>query len=205
MATVSGDQQNARGWKNQQPMILGGRSCHVSAKIDEHRMIIVGGEDADGNILSSCFIYDVRTQQSTPLRHDMPAALTGCRAVENDGFIYVIGGFGSNGAVNTVYRLCLDTEVWSIMALMATARYNFAAALKGNYIYVFGGLNYDGRPLSSAERYCIDNNTWEDLADMPRGPRSDHCAVSTTGSEIYIVGGNFRTIDVFDTGLSLAW
>eukprot|EP00816_Leptocylindrus_hargravesii_P003232 CAMPEP_0196801288 /NCGR_PEP_ID=MMETSP1362-20130617/1054_1 /TAXON_ID=163516 /ORGANISM="Leptocylindrus danicus, Strain CCMP1856" /LENGTH=101 /DNA_ID=CAMNT_0042172175 /DNA_START=156 /DNA_END=458 /DNA_ORIENTATION=- len=94
------------------------------------------------------------------------------------------------------------------MAPMSTARYSFAAVPKDEYIYVFGGYNFrfngDGR-LSSTERYCIANNTWEELPDMPTGNRHGHCAVSTTGSEIYIVGGaGTRTVDVFDTS-SLSW
>merc|ERR1712110_1147282 len=39
---------------------------------------------------------------------------------------------------------------------------------------------------------------------MPRGPRVNCCAVSTTGSEIYIVGGRTCSVDVFDT-ISLTW
>merc|ERR1712226_1550244 len=56
--------------------------------------------------------------------------------------------------------------------------------------------------LSSTERYSIANNTWEELPDMPE---AGHCAVSTIGSEIYVVGGYAtRTVDVFDTS-SLSW
>eukprot|EP00816_Leptocylindrus_hargravesii_P012956 CAMPEP_0196803428 /NCGR_PEP_ID=MMETSP1362-20130617/2839_1 /TAXON_ID=163516 /ORGANISM="Leptocylindrus danicus, Strain CCMP1856" /LENGTH=80 /DNA_ID=CAMNT_0042175013 /DNA_START=12 /DNA_END=251 /DNA_ORIENTATION=+ len=42
---------------------------------------------------------------------------------------------------------------------------------------------------------------------MPKGPRYGHCAVSAAGSEIYIVGDDYdtRSVDVFDTGSSLAW
>eukprot|EP00814_Leptocylindrus_danicus_P021608 CAMPEP_0116048710 /NCGR_PEP_ID=MMETSP0321-20121206/29745_1 /TAXON_ID=163516 /ORGANISM="Leptocylindrus danicus var. danicus, Strain B650" /LENGTH=138 /DNA_ID=CAMNT_0003531025 /DNA_START=194 /DNA_END=607 /DNA_ORIENTATION=+ len=88
------------------------------------------------------------------------------------------------------------------MAPMGIARCVFAAALKDEYIYVFGGIN--GGRLSST--YCIYNNTWEDLGDMPKGPRCYHCAISTTGNEIYIVGGcGTRFVDVFDTGPSLTW
>ena len=110
-STTSVDEQQIQAWMNQEPMQLGGRcGCHGWAKIDEHRIIIVGGVDADRNRLSSCFIYNVRTQQSTPLRNDMPAALYGCRVVVNEKYVYVIGGFGSGGYVNTVYRLCLKSE-----------------------------------------------------------------------------------------------
>eukprot|EP00816_Leptocylindrus_hargravesii_P013054 CAMPEP_0196804752 /NCGR_PEP_ID=MMETSP1362-20130617/4414_1 /TAXON_ID=163516 /ORGANISM="Leptocylindrus danicus, Strain CCMP1856" /LENGTH=73 /DNA_ID=CAMNT_0042177235 /DNA_START=188 /DNA_END=406 /DNA_ORIENTATION=+ len=73
MATKSANKQHTNAWRNQQPMILDGRFHHGSAKIDDHRIIIVGGQDADGNDLSSGFIYDARTQQSTPLPNDMPA------------------------------------------------------------------------------------------------------------------------------------
>eukprot|EP00816_Leptocylindrus_hargravesii_P002420 CAMPEP_0196804018 /NCGR_PEP_ID=MMETSP1362-20130617/3534_1 /TAXON_ID=163516 /ORGANISM="Leptocylindrus danicus, Strain CCMP1856" /LENGTH=137 /DNA_ID=CAMNT_0042175989 /DNA_START=19 /DNA_END=429 /DNA_ORIENTATION=- len=88
------------------------------------------------------------------------------------------------------------------MAPMATARHDFAAVLKEKYIYVFGG--YNGSSLSSTERYSIANNTWEELPDMPKGSRDFHCAISTTGSEIYIVGGGTRSVDVFDIS-SFSW
>merc|ERR1712226_1750245 len=159
--------------------------------------------DAARNVLSSGFIYNVRTQQSTPLTNDMPAALVGCCVVVNDEFVYVIGGRDANDDyVNTVYRMCLETFKWTTMAPMGTTRDGFAAILKDGYIYVLGG--YNGRSLSSTERYCIANNTWEQLPDMPDGFRYCHCAVSTTGSEIYIVGGGYGTVDVFDTS-SLSW
>merc|ERR1712232_57269 len=119
---------------NQKPMIFGGRCYHGSAEIDEHRMIIVGGRDADGNILASGFIYDMRTQQSTRLLNDMPVALYGCSVVSNGKFVYVIGGSDGRGIVNTVYRLCLKAFQWTTMASMGTARHRFIAALKDRYI-----------------------------------------------------------------------
>merc|ERR1719329_160064 len=150
-ASNSVDEQQIQVWRKQKPLKFGGRYWHGMAKIDEHRMIIVGGVDADYNTLSSCFIYDVRTQQSTPLHNDMPAALEVCRVVANDGYVYVIGGHDGNGdVVNTVYRLCLKSEEWTTMASMGTARYDSAAALKDKYIYVFGGYDDDG--MSSTER-----------------------------------------------------
>jgi len=188
-------------------MQFGARWAHGCAKIDEHRIIIVGGFHANWNALSSGYIYDVRTQQSTRLPNDMPVALYGCCVVANEEFVYVIGGFtwvhSIGYVVNTVYRLCLKTEKWTTMAPMGTARGWFAAALKDKYIYVFGGCKNNGG-LSLTERYSIDNNTWEGLPDMPKGPRNGPCAISTTGSEIYIVGGRTCSVDVFDTRM-LTW
>ena len=59
----------------------------------------------------------------------MPAVLAGCCVVANGRYLYVIEGYGSNGPVITVYGLCLETQEWTIMALMDTAWDGFAAAL----------------------------------------------------------------------------
>ena len=93
------------------------------------------------------------------------------------------------------------------MAPMDNARRDFAAVVKYNYIFVFGvGAGEYVGLLSSTERYCIDNNTWEHLPDMPNGPRFGHRAVPTAGSEIYIVGGFCtHSVEVFDMGPSLMW
>ena len=190
----------------QLPMLLRGRCVHCMAKIDEHRMIIVGGKDAKScRPLSSGFIYSMRTQQSTHLINDMPAALKLCCVVSNEEYMFVIGGFRHSHVVNTVYRLCLETFQWTTMAPMGIARVRMATALKDKYIYVFGGCNDDDGELSSTERYSIDNNTWEDLADIPEERCCRHCAISTLGSEIYIVGGRRSiSVDVFDTA-TLTW
>ena len=102
------------------------RGC---CEIDEHRMIMLGGEDDnDGNALSSGFIYDARTKQSMPLHNDMPEARYGFSAVANKRYIYVIGGCGANSrAVNTLYRLSLETYEWANPAPMGTAQYQVLA------------------------------------------------------------------------------
>lgn len=186
--------------------MLDARRYYGSAKIDDHRIIIMGGRDADGSRLSSGFIYDVRTKQSTPLRHDMPVALCRCGVVANDAYVFVLGGEDHyDRYVNTVYRLCLETHEWTIMAPMDFTRADFAAVVKENYIYVFGGLNRRYQLSSSSQRYCINTNTWEDLPDMPEERSRGHCAVTTAGNEIYVVGElSTRSVDVFDTA-TLSW
>ena len=67
------------------------------------------------------------------------------------------------------------------MASMRSVRKSFAALLKGNYIYVFGG--YARSLLDSAEHYSIADNSWEELPNMPR-PRDDHSAV-LLGNDTY--------------------
>ena len=155
-------------------MPQGARWRHGCCVIDEHRMIILGGKDDDGNVLSSGFIYDTRTEQSKPLPNDMPAGQFGFCAVANKRYIFVIGGMDADQrAVNTVYRLSLKTYEWTTMAPMGTARCACAGVLLDDYLYIFGGS--DG--LATVVRYSIVDNTWEDLPDMAAS-RCYHCAVA---------------------------
>ena len=167
-------------------------------------MIILGGLDDGGNFLSSGFVYDATTEQSTPLPNDMPDARCLFSAVVNRRFVYVIGGMYANQrVVNTMYRLSLETYEWTTLAPMGTARYQCASVLLDNYVYVFGGYNGD-RALASVERYSIAGNNWEDLPDMAEA-RCGHCAVvAALRNEIYILGGDARVVEFFDTAL-LEW
>ena len=201
------DEQRTRGWRELLPLPQGGRHNHGCCKLDEHRMIILGGFVTDvAQIVSSGFIYDARTELSTPLPNNMPAALATFSTVNNERYIYVIGGRGADlSEVNTVYRLSLESYEWSTMAPMRASRSGSAAARKGDYIYVFGGGDCRA-VMASVERYSIVRNIWEGLPDMT-GKRYGHCAVTAVlRNEIYILGGIIRTrvLEVFDTAL-LKW
>ena len=129
-------------------MLQGGRDRHGGCEIDEHRMKILGGKD-DYDVLSSGFIFDARTKQSTSLPNDMPEARCSFVAVANNRFMYIIGGAGAGfRLVNTLYRLSLETYEWTTMAPMGTARCECAGVLLDDYLYIFGGIG-----LASVERY----------------------------------------------------
>ena len=187
-----------RCWKALKP-ISQGRYDHGCCKIDDHRMIILGGRNAYAKTLSSGMIYDVRTELWTPLPNDMPKSLRDFGIAGNDKYVFIIGGESPGRLSKAVYRLSLETFEWTTMAPMDTVRNRFAAVRKGDYIYVFGGSG-NGCILKSVERYSILNNAWEHLPDTEEG-RYDHCAVAGSGSAIYIVGGDNinSSLEIFDT------
>ena len=195
--------QDIRGWKALKLTPQDGRHHHGCCEIDDHRMIIVGGRSAYGFMLSSGMIYDARTELWTPLPNDMPEDLFGFGIAANDKYVFVIGGMPARCEFSkSVYRLSLETYEWTTMAPMENARYRLAAARKGDYIYVFGGVGSVSRLV---ERYSIIGNAWEPLPDMKK-ERHSHCAVAGPGSDIYIAGGNYciDSLDILDTA-SLLW
>ena len=78
------------------------------------------------------------------------------------------------------------TVAWSAKATMLTARTWMSAAVYGNQIYVFGGLNQTTK-LGTVERYDPVSNTWVGRAAMPTA-RYGTSAVTLNG-KIYVIGG----------------
>ena len=70
-------------------MPQGARWCHGCCKIDDHRMIIVGGKHTvAGDILASGMIYDARSELWMPLPNDTPEHLRSFAIGGNDKYVF---------------------------------------------------------------------------------------------------------------------
>lgn len=104
--------------------------------------------------------------------------------------VYVMGGVGPNGPTKTLYIFdptVGTTGEWSQGAQLLSERYGSCAVSVGNYIYLIGGFDKNGKTLSSVERYNPSENIWEAAPPLsiPRGSLS--CAA--IGRTIYAIGG----------------
>lgn len=92
-----------------------------------------------------------------------------------NGRIYAIGGSNTSGSLSSVESWAPGEASWRMEPSLNIARYQFASAVIGNDIYVFGGC--DGSDLSSTEvlrtRLCtgpiegdINNDCRVDLKDL---------------------------------------
>ena len=63
-----------------------------------------------------------------------------------------------------------------------------SAASDGDFVYVVGGEDENGRKLSSIERYDVKNDRWMVLTKMRRGGKVG-VAVAVIDSMLYMVGG----------------
>ena len=71
---------------------------------------------------------------------------------------------------------------------MNTKRGCFAALYHEGFVFVFGGLNYIDKILRKCERYNIQEDKWDSLADMNEGRKNASACVLTTDT-LYIFGG----------------
>ena len=77
--------------------------------------------------------------------------------------LFVFGGFGNDGLLNSVEMFSPDTNKFVMMAPMKIARYGFACCRVGNLVYLMGGY----RSRNSVEIYNIDSDIWTDGVDFP--------------------------------------
>jgi N-acetylneuraminic acid mutarotase len=165
---------------------------HAAVTIDEHRILITGG--IGYNYLSSVEIFDATNETTTIVPH-MNEVRYGHQSIRYKNNVFVIGGHDKN----TMERININdlSSGWTRMSAMNEKRSGFAAALYGDYIYVFGGSN-DRTNLSSVERFNTQNNKWEMVNSNMNMKRIYHAA-ATVGNKIYIIGGKDENLNNLDS------
>lgn len=86
---------------------------------------------------------------------------------------------------------------WKVVSQLPTGRSAFSTAVIDGKIYLIGGLLFESEKrntfgLSTVEVYDTENNSWQQLADMPT-PRL-YAEAAVVDGKIYVVGG-YRVID----------
>jgi hypothetical protein len=154
-------------------------------------LYVIGGESA-GVVQADLQRYDLVMNTWTTLA-PMPTARAGAAAAAVDNNIFVIGGrlsapgaCGGGPYLATVEKYDVDTNTWSAVAPLPSARSDLAAVAHGGKIFVFGGCA--GPVTSEVDMYDPQTNTWTTgLAPMPT-PRAS-LAVGHSGQSVYAIGG----------------
>lgn len=106
-----------------------------------------------------------------------------------DKHIYVAGGIGARGTLDSVEGFNHETNTWQTLAPLPQARHHVALATHGQAIYAFGGFsNIQFKASATTWRYHPRDNTWHDITPMP-APRGEHVAISN-GDFVYILAGS---------------
>ena len=114
-------------------------------------------------------------------------------AVANGGLIILYGGSDGTNSTSTAVGYSPSGDPLLTLASMSVARAycGYAPDASGN-AYALGGLDDNGQPLASAERYNADLDIWESVAALPVA-QYDFPAVFGHTNGIYIFGGRTNT------------
>ncbi len=116
----------------------------------------------------------------------LPQPLAGALAVADGGFLYVIGGEGDEGVVDTVYVYDPAADSWRPLASLPEPRALAAGAALTGQIVVAGGT--DGTaPQTSCAIYAPSEDTWSACPPLLAARSGAGAAVLL--NKLYIIGG----------------
>ncbi|CRG95143.1 kelch protein K13, putative [Plasmodium gallinaceum] len=101
--------------------------------------------------------------------------------------VFCIGGFDGVEYLSSVELLDISQQCWRMCTPMSTKKAYFGSAVLNNFLYVFGGNNYDYKALFETEVYDRLRDVWYVSSNL-NIPRRNNCGVTLNG-RIYCIGG----------------
>jgi N-acetylneuraminic acid mutarotase len=146
-------------------------------------------------VIASCTVIaepassDEITENSWKTMADVPTGRLGPGVAVVNGKIYVIGGTGGGGYLNTNEEYNPATNTWATKKPMPTPRASFGITVYQNKIYCIGGGvdSFEG-VIGANEVYDPLTDTWTTKTSMPTA-REFLCANVVNG-KIYLTGGS---------------
>ena len=169
--------------------------------LQDGRVLVAGGTDTSGTLLSSAEIYDPATG-TWSLTSPMVQPQSGAVATRlNDGRVLIFGGnISASNVTNLAQIFDSNTGLWTGTGSMNQCRQSFTGALLANGQAIAVG-GYCGGYLSSAELYNPSTGTWSLTGSLP-GPVANASATALPNGKALVAGGTtgfaVTTAELFD-------
>ncbi len=147
-----------RSWQSRTPMPTA--RSGVTAVALENQVYVLGGQNANGQALTTVERYDAENDTWTTLPSMDIARFNASAAVLNDK-IYVMGGQGNNSSVLQsveVYDPVLQR--WDTIGSLQANRAGLSALVLENTLYAAGGSNENAQFLNTVEYYDEAADQW---------------------------------------------
>jgi N-acetylneuraminic acid mutarotase len=184
------------------------RAAAVDVRLEDGRVLVIGGADADFNFLDSAEIYDPSTgtwsftgSMNEPRFEDFTAVLLPGHKV------LIAGGFGPPfNALNSAEIYDETTNTWTPTGSMNVARGEFATVvLHDGGVLAVGGVATDETPIASAEIYNPGTGIWTLTGSMSTA-RNDLALVVLQDGRVLAAGGGmgdeelprYASAEIFD-------
>lgn len=174
-------------------------------------MVVGGLNIEDGSPLATVQQFDPSEEECWSELADFPYPIFSASAVSDTEKVYVVGGKRGDTGKTTSALHVLDLKAeplqWKCLTPMRKPRRGCATVLVSDFIYVFGGYNYeDGLEeyLNTVERYDIKKDEWH-CVEHPMPTARYNATATAAGNKVYILGGQQggdesldKTGDIFD-------
>ena len=142
-------------------------SHFLSSSIEQEALI--RNQDQCQLYIQEAYTYKQSPEKRSELR-DSPRAKP--RKPSGLGNVIItVGGMSKNYPISAVEQYEVDTNTWSVLSNLDTARYGLTACFHAGCLYAIGGYNDALGYLNSVECYNVKENTWSKAAPMQESRR----------------------------------
>jgi len=175
-----------------------GRNGHRAIALNDGRVLITGGYDANENALASSEIYDPTSGKFTPTGSLNTARRNFGMTLLDNGMVLVTGGYDAAfHALASAEIYDPNSGIFSPTGALSTARADQTATrLYNGTVLIAGGFDANGNPLSSAEIYVPATGTFAATGSLNTA-RGFSTATALLDGTVLIAGG-------WDSGGALA-
>ncbi len=129
-----------------------GRAFHTATMLNNGMVLIVGGNDSNGNPLASAELYNPATGTFTDTGNLNAARVSHTATLLNNGMVLIAGGEGSSGFLNTAELYNPATGTFTIAGgNLNTPRLGHTATMLNNGMVLFAGGENSSAIFASAE------------------------------------------------------
>jgi N-acetylneuraminic acid mutarotase len=192
---------SSSSWSSVAPMNVA-RVNHSSTLLNDGRVLVVGGNNENGDLLSSSEIYDPQTNTWSFTKNELKDARSAhFAAIMKNGKVIVMGGFGIvTDTLNTVEVYDPALDEWSSVSSFNTGRYRPSySQLKDGRIMVAGGVYYtdQGEEIAkSVEIYNPITDAWSMGPAMNDARFGQGSGVLSDGKVVVTGGRSTREIGI---------
>ncbi|MHC4778851.1 MAG: Kelch repeat-containing protein [Planctomycetota bacterium] len=190
--------------------LIEGRKLHEAARLANGDVIVMGGVNQSGTVLSSAEVYDYHYGTFVAVSTSMVDERERFTLTQfaGSGVLLLCGGSNSTGTLATA-ETC-DPSTFAFTATtgsMTSPRKHHASVqlLNGN-VLVCGGRDAAGTPLATCEIYDQSTDTFLACVNSMAAARADHSVTLLGNGKVLIAGGvdgagtPLTTAEIFDTG-----
>ncbi|HEV2417194.1 MAG TPA: kelch repeat-containing protein [Terriglobia bacterium] len=171
--------------------LLTGRDSHTATLLPNGKVLIVGGEDASGNILAAAELYDPATGTFFPTGSLGTARMSHTATLMQNGKVLITGGINTNFSPFELASAELydpSTGTFTYTGIMNSARAGHTAALLNNGMVLIAGGNDNATDLATAELYDPNAGTFTPTGSLLTA-RENHTATLLGDGTVLVAGG----------------
>lgn len=164
------------------PPLLEPRAAAAAAVVGD-RIIVTGGVDAGGQLLTTTEIFDGTSwKPGAPI--PTPRQMLG--AATDGKVVYALGGNNGTADLATVETYDPATNTWTSQPELPGRRSDFGVASADGRVVLVGGVS-QGQVLKSVVALDLATQSWNGLPDL--GTPRHGMAVAGVGKTVYAIGG----------------